>query len=47
MDARLTWQEPTYKFYLKANNLFNATYRDYGLVPQPGLWLIGGITVSL
>ena len=47
IDARLTWQEPTYKLYLKANNLLNATYRDYGLVPQPGLWLIGGITVSL
>ena len=46
-DARLSWQQPTYEFYLKANNLLNTSYRDYGLVPQPGRWLIGGISVTL
>ena len=47
VDARLSWQQPSYEFYLKANNLFGTTYRDHGLVPQPGRWLIGGVTVSL
>ena len=47
LDARLTWQAPAYELYLKANNLLNTRYRDYGLVPQPGRWLIVGITTSL
>ena len=42
-DARLEWTASHYTFYLKANNLLdNRSYRDYGNVPQPGLWLIAG-----
>ena len=47
VDARLSWQKSAYELYLKANNLLNTRYRDYGLVPQPGRWLIGGISVTL
>jgi iron complex outermembrane receptor protein len=47
VDARLSWQQPACEFYLKANNLLGTGYRDYGLVPQPGRWLIAGVTVSL
>jgi iron complex outermembrane receptor protein len=47
VDARLSWQHPAYELYLKANNLLNTSYRDYGLVPQPGRWLIAGVTVRL
>ena len=47
VDARLSWQNPAYELYLKANNLLNTSYRDYGLVPQPGRWLIAGVTVRL
>ena len=47
VDARLSWQKTAYELYLKANNLLNTRYRDYGLVPQPGRWLIGGISVTL
>jgi len=47
VDARLSWQQPACEFYLKANNLLDTGYRDYGLVPQPGRWLIAGVTVSL
>ncbi len=47
VDARLSLQKTTYELYLKANNLLNTRYRDYGLVPQPGRWLIGGISVTL
>ena len=42
-DARLEWTASHSAFYLKANNLLdNRSYRDYGNVPQPGLWLIAG-----
>ena len=47
VDARLSWQHPAYELYLKANNLLNTSYRDYGLVPQPGRWLIAGLCVAL
>ena len=47
VDARLSWQNPAYELYLKANNLLDTSYRDYGLVPQPGRWLIAGVTVRL
>ncbi len=46
-DARLSWQHPAYELYLKANNLLNTSHRDYGLVPQPGRWLIAGLCVAL
>ena len=47
VDTRLTWQEPKYKLYLEANNLLDTSYHDYGLVEQPGRWLIAGIKISL
>ena len=47
VDTRLTWQQPKYKLYVEANNLFDTTYHDYGLVEQPGRWLIAGIKISL
>ena len=46
-DARLTWRAPIYELYLKVNNLFNTRYRDYGLVEQPGRWLIAGFSICL
>ena len=42
VDARLTWQQPKWKVYIEANNLFDTRYRDFGLVEQPGRWLIAG-----
>ena len=47
VDARLSWQKPVYTLYVEANNLLNTTYRDHGLVPQPGRWLIAGVSVKL
>ena len=47
VDTRITWQQPKYKLYLEANNLFDTTYHDYGLVEQPGRWIIAGINVRL
>ena len=47
VDARLSWTAPKYKLYLEANNIFDKTYIDYGCVPQPGTWLIAGLSVEL
>ncbi|MDD6110818.1 MAG: TonB-dependent receptor [Prevotellaceae bacterium] len=47
VDARLSWTAPKYKLYLEANNIFDKTYIDYGYVPQPGTWLIAGLSVEL
>ena len=46
-DARLTWQARNWQLYAEANNLLDTTYHDYGLVTQPGRWLIVGTKVSL
>ncbi len=47
VDARLSWQQRAYELYLKANNLLNTSYRDYGLVPQPGRWIIAGLSIYI
>ena len=47
VDARLTWQQPRYKVYLEANNLLDTSYHDFGLVEQPGRWIIAGFSVKL
>jgi iron complex outermembrane receptor protein len=47
LDTRLTWQQPTWKLYLEATNLLDTRYHDYGLVTQPGRWLIAGFSISL
>lgn len=46
-DARLTWKQSQWQAYIEANNLFDTTYHDYGLVVQPGRWLVAGIGFSL
>ena len=46
-DGRLSWTQHPWKIYLEANNLFDVSYHDYGLVEQPGRWIIGGIVFSL
>ena len=46
VDARLQWTAPRFTLYAEANNLLdNRSYVDFGNVPQPGLWLVGGITI--
>ena len=47
VDTRLTWAQAKWKAYIEANNLFDTSYRDYGVVEQPGRWLIAGFTISL
>ena len=48
VDARLAWSQDRYSVYLEGNNLFdNRSYVDYGNVPQPGAWLVGGVRWNL
>ncbi|MGL5981238.1 MAG: TonB-dependent receptor plug domain-containing protein [Phocaeicola sp.] len=44
VDAKLYWNAPTYKFYVEANNLLNNHYYDYGNIPQPGFWIVAGVS---
>ncbi len=46
-DARLTWHAEKWKLYVEANNLFDVSYHDYGLVEEPGRWLIAGVSIHL
>ena len=43
-DARLSWNHPHYTVFVEGNNLLDKHYVDYGLVPQPGLWVNIGFT---
>ena len=46
-DVRLSWNHPRYTLYVEGNNLFDKTYVDYGLVPQPGRWFTAGLRVVI
>lgn len=46
LDIRITWQQTKWKAYIESNNTFDTKYHDYGLVEQPGRWLIAGITTN-
>ena len=47
VDARVEWERGKYSLYLKANNLLDADYLDFGAVRQPGIWLLAGLRVNL
>lgn len=44
LDARLSWNADSYRLFLEANNVLGKTYYDYGNVPQPGSWFMGGVS---
>lgn len=46
LDARLQWGIVRYNVYLEGNNLTGKRYFDYGCVPQPGFWVIGGAKIN-
>ena len=47
LDAKLSYAFPHLNLYLRANNLLNRTWYDFGDIPQPGLWLMAGISCKL
>ncbi len=44
LDVKVQWNAPTYNIYVEANNLFDHTYYDHGNIPQPGIWIRGGVS---
>ena len=47
VDAKLDYDFPRLNLYLRINNLLNRTWYDFGDIPQPGLWLMAGISCKL
>lgn len=47
VDARLSCDLPLLTLYVQATNLFDVSYTDYAIVPQPGRWIVAGIALKL
>jgi iron complex outermembrane receptor protein len=47
LDVKLNWTIDPVKVYLSINNVFDKPYYDLGNLPQPGFWLVGGISWEL
>ena len=47
LDAKLSYDFPRLNLYVRANNLLNRTWYDFGDIPQPGLWLMAGVAFHL
>ena len=47
LDAKLGYDLPRLHLYLRANNLLNCSWYDFGDIPQPGLWLMAGASCKL
>ena len=43
IELKIQWSEKNYLIYLEANNLLDRKYFDLGSVPQPGIWIKGGV----
>ena len=44
LDAKLNYAFPWMSLFFRANNLLNRTWYDFGDIPQPGLWLMAGVS---
>ena len=47
IGARLNWTTGPFRIYVEGDNLLNKVYFDHGNIPQPGIWLRGGLVVNL
>lgn len=47
LDGKLTWSEPSWQVYVKADNITNHRYYDFGSVLQPGIWIMAGSQIKL
>ena len=47
IDAKLSWDEPSWSIFLTAENLLDRTYYDHANIPQPGLWLKAGVKLRV
>jgi len=47
LDLKLNYRHDDIVFNLSLNNLYDTQYFDRGNIPQPGFWLMGGISYTL
>ena len=47
VDLNANYKLNKWNIYINANNLFNTAYLDLGNLPQPGIWLMGGIRYTI
>jgi iron complex outermembrane receptor protein len=47
LDLRIQWAKPRYRIFAEATNLTDCRYVDLGNIPQPGIWVKGGVAVTL
>jgi iron complex outermembrane receptor protein len=47
LDVKFNQKIGNMNLFLNINNLFNTYYFDLGNIPQPGIWVIGGIQYKL
>ena len=47
IDAKLSWDEPSWSVYLTAENLLDRQYFDHANIPQPGIWIKAGLQMRL
>lgn len=43
LDMKLRWHDPRYDVWVSADNVTDTRYTDVGGVPQPGIWITGGV----
>ena len=47
LDAKVSYDFPLLNLYLRANNLLNRNWYDFGDIPQPGIWVMAGVSCKL
>lgn len=47
LDCKINYRLNNLELYINANNIFNSVHVDFGNIPQPGFWLIAGVSYSL
>ena len=47
LDGRLSWEKGICRLYVDATNLTDTRYCDMGGIPLPGLWVTGGVTLTI
>ena len=46
LDAKVSYPWRNLNLYIRANNLLNRTWYDFGDIPQPGIWIVGGVSLN-
>ena len=44
LDVKVSYDLRALNLYLRANNLLNRNWYDFGDIPQPGIWIMAGIS---